>query len=140
MRLVVRLATIAAVLLLPGVAHAADDVRASYLLHCRGCHLADGAGVPTVIPTLIDEIGRIVASPEGREYVVRVPGVSQSSLDDKKLAVLLNWVLESFNADTLPGDFRPYSAADVTAARKKVLADPLKYRRTLPRHDEGATD
>ena len=89
---------------------------------------------------MIDEIGRIVASPAGREYVVRVPGVSQSSLDDAKLAVLLNWVIESFNADTLPLDFRPYSAAEVTAARKKVLPDPLKYRRTLSRHDESETD
>ena len=132
----VRLATLLAALLLSGPASAADDVQARYLLHCRGCHLADGAGVPPAVPPLIDDIGRIVTSPKGREYVVRVPGVSQSSLNDAKLAVVLNWVLERFNADTLPHDFRPYSAAEVTAARKKVLADPLRYRRTLSRQDD----
>ena len=83
------------------------------------------------VPTLVDEIGRLVASPAGREYVVRVPGVSQSALDDEDLAVVLNWILETFNADTLPADFRSYSAGEITEAREKVLADPLKYRRSL---------
>ena len=120
-----------AVLLLSGVVDAADDAQARYLLHCRGCHLANGSGVAPDVPTLVDEIGRLVASPAGREYVVRVPGVSQSALDDEDLAVVLNWILETFNADTLPADFRSYSAGEITEAREKVLADPLKYRRSL---------
>jgi len=127
-----------AVLLLPGVADAVDDAQARYLLHCRGCHLADGTSVPPDVPTLIDEIGRLVATPAGREYVVRVPGVSQSALDDAGLAVVLNWILETFNADTLPADFRPYSIGEIAEARKKVLADPLTYRRTLRLEDTRA--
>ena len=122
---------ILAVLLLSGGVEAADDSQARYLLHCRGCHLANGSGLPPDVPTLVDEIGRLVASPAGREYVVRVPGVSQSALDDEDLAVVLNWILETFNADTLPADFRSYSAGEITEAREKVLADPLKYRRSL---------
>ena len=120
-----------AVLLLSGVVDAADDAQARYLLHCRGCHLANGTGVPPDVPTLVDEIGRLVATPVGREYVVRVPGVSQSGLDDEGLAVVLNWILETFNADTLPAKYRPYSAGEIAEARRKVLADPLRYRRTL---------
>ena len=120
-----------AVLLLPGVVDAADDAQARYLLHCRGCHLANGMGVPPDVPTLVGEIGRLVATPVGREYVVRVPGVSQSGLDDEGLAVVLNWILETFNADTLPAEYRPYSAGEIAEARRKVLADPLRYRRTL---------
>ena len=120
-----------AILWLSAVVDAADDAQARYLLHCRGCHLANGTGVPPEVPTLVNEIGRLVATPVGREYVIRVPGVSQSALDDTGLAVVLNWILETFNADTLPADFRPYSASEITEARKKVLADPLKYRRTL---------
>ena len=120
-----------AVLLLSGVVDAADDAQARYLLHCRGCHLANGTGVPPDVPTLVDEIGRLVATPVGREYVVRVPGVSQSALSDEGLASVLNWILETFNADTLPADFRPYSIGEIAEARKKVLADPLTYRRTL---------
>ena len=125
------LVIILAVLLLSGGVEAADESQARDLLHCRGCHLANGSGVAPVVPTLVDEIGRLVASPAGREYVVRVPGVSQSALDDEDLAVVLNWILETFNADTLPADFRSYSAGEITEAREKVLADPLKYRRSL---------
>jgi len=120
-----------AMLLLSGGVEAADDAQARYLLHCRGCHLANGSGVPPDVPTLVDEIGRLVASPAGREYVVRVPFVSQSALDDEDLAVVLNWILETFNADTLPADFQSYSAVEIAEARKKVLADPLAYRRSL---------
>ena len=120
-----------AVLLLSSVVDAADNAQARYLLHCRGCHLANGMGVPPDVPTLVGEIGRLVATPVGREYVVRVPGVSQSGLDDEGLAVVLNWILETFNADTLPAEYRPYSAGEIAEARRKVLADPLRYRRTL---------
>ena len=120
-----------AVLLFTVGVQAADDAQARYLLHCRGCHLADGTGVPPDVPTLVDEIGRLVATPVGREYVVRVPGVSQAALDDAGLAVVLNWILETFNAETLPANFQPYSVSEIAEARRKVLADPLKYRRTL---------
>jgi len=129
-----------AMLWLSAVVDAADDAQAKYLLHCRGCHLANGTGVPPDVPTLIDEIGRLVATPVGREYVVRVPGVSQSALDDAGLAVVLNWILETFNTDTLPPDFRRYSVVEITEARKKILADPLKYRRTLRLNDTREPD
>ena len=114
-------------------AAADDEARTNYLLHCRGCHMPNGAGVPPYVPTLIDELGRIVATPKGREYVVRVPGVSQANLSDADLAVVLNWVLTEFNAETLPRDFTPYSASEVAAARAKVLPDPLGYRQALVR-------
>ena len=125
------LLTTLALLLLSSVVDAADDAQARYLLHCRGCHLANGMGVPPDVPTLVGEIGRRVATPVGREYVVREPGVSQSGLDDEGLAVVLNWILETFNADTLPAEYWPYSAGEIAEARRKVLADPLRYRRTL---------
>jgi hypothetical protein len=58
-----------------------------------------------------------------------VPAVLQSRLSDEKLAEVLNWVLTEFNAETLPRDFTPLSAAEVTAARQQILADPIGYRR-----------
>ena len=119
------------VLALPIAAAAADDdVRANYLLACRGCHLADGSGVPPEVPSLRNTLGPLAASAEGRDYLVRVPAVLQSRLSDEKLADVLNWVLTEFNAETLPGDFRPLTTAEVTAARKQILADPIGYRRT----------
>jgi cytochrome c553 len=118
-------------LALPMPAAAADDdVRANYLLACRGCHLADGSGVPPEVPSLRNTLGPLAAHADGRSYLVRVPAVLQSRLSDEKLAQVLNWVLTEFNAETLPVDFRPLTTAEVTAARKQVLADPVGYRRT----------
>ena len=114
-----------------GASVASDDARIDYLLYCRGCHLADGTSVPPDVPSLVDEIGRIVSLPGGRDYVVRVPGVAHSDLNDEKLAAVLNWVLTEFNANTLPADFEPYTADYVGRTRKLVLKDPLRHREKL---------
>jgi mono/diheme cytochrome c family protein len=119
-----------AVLSIPAFA-ADEDVRANYLFACRGCHLADGSGVPPDVPSLRNTLGPLAASAEGRSYLVRVPGVLQSRLSDDKLADVLNWVLTEFNADTLPKNFKPFTTREVAAARKQILADPVGYRRTL---------
>jgi mono/diheme cytochrome c family protein len=108
-----------------------SDVRANYLFSCRGCHLADGRGVPPHVPTLRDELGPIVAQSGGKEYLVRVPGVLQSRLDDRALAEVLNYVLTEFNRETLPADFKPYTRREVAEARQRILADPVAYRRAM---------
>ncbi|HSD69072.1 MAG TPA: cytochrome c [Woeseiaceae bacterium] len=107
------------------------DPRADYLLHCGGCHLADGRGAPPEVPTLIATLGPIVSSQEGRDYIVRVPGASQTPLSDEQLAAVMNWVLTGFNVDTLDANFRPLTGIEVGKARRRVLADPLRYRGTL---------
>lgn len=107
------------------------DAKTDYLLYCRGCHLANGAGVAPVVPTLIDELGRLLHIKGGREYIVRVPGVSQSDMNDSKLAAVLNWVVTEFNSDTAPDDFEPYTAEYIASVRNKVLADPLRHRAGL---------
>lgn len=107
------------------------DPKANYLLHCRGCHLADGRGVPPEVPTLINVIGRLVAIAGGREYVVRVPGVAQTSLSDKDLAEVLNYVMVELNAATLPADFKPFTAEEIATYRPRVLADPARHRAKL---------
>ncbi len=107
------------------------DPRTDYLLYCRGCHLPDGTGVPPEVPTLVNDIGNIVAIPGGREYIIRVPGVSQTAMNNDEVAAVLNWVLSEFNADTTPENFAPYTSEEVGEARQKVLVDPLKYRASL---------
>ena len=104
------------------------DPKVDYLLHCSGCHMPDGTGLQNVVPTLHDVLGRIVAEPEGRSYIVRVPGSSQAPISDKKLAAILNWMLTEFSSATLPADFNPLTAEEVGEARGQQLADPLKYR------------
>jgi mono/diheme cytochrome c family protein len=107
----------------------AADPRADYLLHCGGCHRPNGQGLPPDVPTLVDELGRLVTIPQGRSYLVRVPGASQAPVSDQGLADIINWILYEFNATTLPDDFKRLTAEEVGKARKNVLADPMKYRR-----------
>jgi len=107
------------------------DPQADFLLHCAGCHLADARGVPPSIPSLRESLGKIVATAEGRNYIVRVPGATQTPLTDADLAAVMNWVLRTYNKDTLPADFKPLSADEVARARKQVLTDPVKMRESL---------
>lgn len=93
--------------------------------------MPDGSGLDRVVPTLHDVIGRMVAEPEGRSYIVRVPGSSQAPISDKKLAAILNWMLTEFSSATLPADFKPLTPEEVGVARGQQLADPLKYRAKL---------
>lgn len=108
-----------------------SDPKTDYLLYCRGCHLANGAGVSPVVPPLIDEVGRLLAINGGREYIVRVPGVSQTDMNDEKLAAVLNWVVTEFNSSTTPDEFESYTAEYIASVRDKVLPDPLRYRDEL---------
>lgn len=112
-------------------ASALADPRADYLLHCAGCHLADGRGSPGSVPPLADALGRIASSPEGRDYIARVPGAAQAPISDGALADVLNWVLLEFNRATLAPGFKPLSASEVARSRARVLADPLKLRSEL---------
>ncbi len=110
---------------------ASADPRSDYLLHCAGCHLADGRGVPGSVPSLAGPLGRIASSPEGRDYLARVPGASQAPISDEALAAVFNWLLLEFNRDSLPSDFKPLRGSEVARSRARVLADPLKLRSEL---------
>ena len=107
---------------------AAADPRVNYLLHCGGCHLPDASGAPPLVPTLHDELGKIIATQIGRDYIVRVPGASQAPLSNQELADVFNWLLTEYNSKTLPENFKPLTEKEVAAARSRILADPLKYR------------
>jgi cytochrome c553 len=112
---------------LPDTAFSATP-RINYLLHCSGCHLPGGQGNPPNVPTLLQELGRMMGVAAMRTYVVRVPGSAYSSLSDEELTAVANWILEEFNAETLPVDFVPLSTTEVTRARQESLPDPLRYR------------
>ena len=103
----------------------------AYALHCGGCHLPDGSGNPPEVPDLRNELGKIVMLPGGRDYVVRVPGASQAPVSDQQLANIVNWILENYNAETLPANFKPLTAEEVGRSRKNVLSDPLRHRNDL---------
>ena len=106
-----------------------------YALNCQGCHLDDGSGTPGSVPPLAGSVGRFTRVPGGREFIVRVPGVATSALDDASLAAVLNWMLERFGKPDVPADFRPYAAAEVGTLRQKPLTNVDRVRAELLRAD-----
>lgn len=121
------LAAVAFVTLAAG-ARADMSLQTLYTLNCSGCHGAEGLGVPEAgIPNLNDA-GRYVRTELGRQYLIQVPGLSQSRLDDATAARLLNWILREFSANRLPADFTPYTTQEVTRFRSDKASD-AKIRR-----------
>ena len=59
----------------------------------------------------------------GREFLVRVPGVSGSLVNYAELAEVLNWILYEFSPDNLPRNFEPYDAEEVGRYRQDPLVD-----------------
>ncbi|MDI9653409.1 cytochrome c, partial [Burkholderia cenocepacia] len=54
--------------------------RQHWVLNCMGCHTATGGGIPGKVPPLANSLGYFTHVPAGREYVMRVPGASNSAL------------------------------------------------------------
>lgn len=117
----------------PRFASANDSVHVNYMLHCQGCHLPGGIGSPGIVPPLDGEIGRFLGSEAGRRYLIQVPGVAQSSLDDAELAAVLNWMLRTFDPARADPLEQPFTATEVAAARHTPLVKVTETRRTLLR-------
>jgi mono/diheme cytochrome c family protein len=99
-----------------------------YTLNCWGCHQPHAEGIPGTVPRLAHSMAYFLTVPGGREFLVRVPGVANSSLDDKQTAEVLNWLLVTFNQRELPADFKPYTAGEVARLRHQPLLD-VKHTR-----------
>jgi hypothetical protein len=110
-----------------------EDPHVDYMLHCQGCHLPDLSGSPGIVPGLKGSVGELARTPEGRDYLLRVPGSSQSRLTDSRLAALLNWIVDTWNAETKPADFQPFTADEVHHARQRPLVDALARREQIVR-------
>jgi mono/diheme cytochrome c family protein len=126
-----------AVIVLSVLASAGTGARAeqppsvNYMLHCMGCHLADGSGGPPEVPDIRGEMGRLLSVDGGRAYLVQVPGASQAPISDAELAEVVNYMLETFNAHTLPADYMPLTADEVARWRKDWLPDVAAVREKL---------
>ena len=96
-----------------------------YVSHCGGCHGIEGISGPTFVPTLRKSVGSFACTPEGRAYLVRVPGVSMSLIrDDQTLADVMNFVLITLGEGSTPPWFKPYTAAEVHTWRAHPLSGP----------------
>ena len=97
--------------------------RALYVLHCAGCHGQDGSGSPSARVPDMRQVGRFLRVPGGREFLIQVPGVMGSGLDDTQVAQVSNWVLATLATDSVPAQHRPYEAAEVARLRRQSLVD-----------------
>jgi len=123
-----------ATMLVPGLNTMAAGnytVKVNYTLHCQGCHLEDGSGTQGKVPALKNEVGKFLHTEGGREYLIQVPGTSQSPMTDAEIAEVLNWILENFSADQLPADFVPYTTQEVASVRLEPLANVSAVREGL---------
>jgi len=133
-RAALRLAVGSLLLAIGGAApSAAERPEILYMLHCRGCHLPDGAGSPGSVPDLRGQLGSFLGVPGGREYLVRVPGSASAPVDDAELASLLNWMIGRFGPAEVTRDFRPYSGPEVARYRASPLTDVDALRAELVR-------
>ncbi len=91
----------------------------------------DGAGTVDKVPALKNEVGRFLHVPGGREFLIQVPGSSQSALTDAEVAAVLNWILENFSSGQLPADFIPYTTLEISRYRQPPLANVSAVRAKL---------
>lgn len=102
--------------------------RANYLLHCMGCHTEDGTGLEGKVPSMRGTLARIARSPEGRAYLLRVPGVTQSTLSAAEIAEVLNWALAEFSEVKAVRAVAPFTAEEVAAYKSRPLLEVLATR------------
>ncbi len=129
--MIARLFLVGVALLMSGTALAASagSARINYLLHCSGCHQQDGTGsVENGIPNMKGRVGHFLRTPEGRAFLVQVPGTSQAALNDADIAQLLNWMVDALSRNEVPANFLPYSSEEVARLRANRLDDVPGYR------------
>ncbi len=104
------------------------DPKSHYMIHCMGCHLINGQGIPPEVPQFNEDLAYLAGSEDGRRYLVQVPGASQAPIDDAELAELLNWMLQKY-AQTKT--FTHFDENEISSHRADILADPKSERARL---------
>jgi hypothetical protein len=130
-------AGILASIALPAVGYCYEP-RVNYEIQCMGCHLADGRGESGRVPSVRRTLIPFSMIAEGREFVLRVPGVAQSELTDADMAAVLNWMARNLSDTPLPAGFRDYDAGEVRALRGRPLPQVSAARRKLLARVHGA--
>lgn len=101
-----------------------------WILQCQGCHGLNGEGMAhRDVPVLTNEVSKFLLVEGGREFLVRVPGVSGSPLSNERLADVLNWMLVSFDPSHLNEEWHTYSADEVKTLRRRPLRTQIQSQR-----------
>ena len=94
----------------------------AYLTSCGGCHGVEGVSAPRDVPTLRHLTGSFLCTRRGRQFIVRLPDVALSTLSDRMLTAVMNWVVFDLGAPaTGRRQGRPYTVAEVARLRREPL-------------------
>lgn len=108
-----------------------ETARTLYLLKCSGCHRADGQGAADAgVPPFPGFIADLARDPGGRTYMLHVPGVASSGLNDADLTAVLNYLLDRWSGAPAAGA-KPFTPQEVAALRAVPVNNIVSYRRTL---------
>ncbi|WP_166358519.1 cytochrome c [Pseudomonas akapageensis] len=116
------------------IAQAGYSTPVNYQLQCAGCHLGGGEGsASNDTPRMKDFVGNFLKVPGGREFLVRVPGMSQSALNDAQLADLVNWIMrpDGMAGKSMPEHYQPYTTEEVSSIRKVSMLNLPQARAGL---------
>ena len=92
----------------------------------------DGSGNELArIPDFRGYIGAFAADEDGRTYVLRVPGVVNTSLSDSEISAVINYVMNTWGGSSLRHDFVAFTAQEVEARRARPVADVVSFRRQI---------
>jgi hypothetical protein len=99
-------------------------VQVAYLTSCGGCHGIEGRSAPASGPTLRGLTGTFLCTPQGREFIIRLPDVALTPLSDRMLTQVMNFVAFDLGAPVAGGsNARPYTVAEVARLRRRPLTD-----------------
>jgi mono/diheme cytochrome c family protein len=115
----------------PAIAPLQGGARSIYVLHCAGCHGMDASGSTLGGVPDMRRVGDFLRLAGGREFIIKVPGVMGTGLDDAQVAAVSNWLLANLAKDSVPPGHQPYVAAEVAQARAQPLTDVVGERRRL---------
>jgi len=116
---------------------AALEPAVNYMLHCMGCHTAEGRGEAGRVPSVRDTLVPFANMAEGRKFLVQVPGSAQSRLSDAELAEVLNWMINNLSASPRraprrgPPAFTRFTETEVAAYRRTPLVAVSTVRARL---------
>ena len=111
----------------------------NYRQYCSGCHREDARGAPAKgVPNMRGVLGHFLCVEGGREFIVKVPGVSHTPLADADVAELMNWLLTDVARPSLPKGTPPYTTEEVARLRSTRIVDIPATRARLVRQMHAA--
>ncbi|MBU2979871.1 cytochrome c [Alteromonas sp. C1M14] len=108
-----------------------------YALFCGGCHGLDGMGeIEADVPQMPPNIGAFLYDEEGAWYMVNVGGVMSAGISDKDAADIMNYVITSFGANSVPNSTYRFTEQQIAKLRKQPPDDLVKLRRDIAKRLE----